>query len=335
MSTATEDPPAQADRPTRKASKAAKVGWGVYRQVAAVLAAFGLAALLGHFWNIGWRGFLETVVGVWSATVRPAMEWVLHVVVTVPLRWLGITLVVPTWLRDYLSVGVILWVSYRRGGTNGLYDALLGRLQESDLDSGRMLKEQYKVHQLGLRKYLLKTFKSFSHRVQLRDLRSHAEQFGWVGGYSPEDARRDARLARRSFRKTLSILVLRRLRKVGLVGTYLALWPVAIPRLAFVIVSRYARWRNTDPEAYRRDVDERLKEMEDQARELAELPGSNKDPAAHYEFLLAVHGRPDPDHVFERRSHYRETIFAFLRLISPLLYLALLVAVNFWVMPHI
>src|SRR5687768_3703306 len=104
MSTTAEEPPPQADRPTRKVSRAAKVGWGVYQQIAAVFAAFGLAALLGHFWDIGWRGALATIVGVWDATVRPAVEWLFHVLVSVPLSWLGVEFDVPLWARDYLSV---------------------------------------------------------------------------------------------------------------------------------------------------------------------------------------------------------------------------------------
>src|SRR5688572_30286556 len=98
----------------RKVSKAAKVGWGIYQQIAAAFAAFGVAAMLGHFWDIGWRGFLGTIVGVWEATVRPATEWVFHVLITMPLSWAGINFETPLLVRDYVAVGIVIGVSYYR-----------------------------------------------------------------------------------------------------------------------------------------------------------------------------------------------------------------------------
>jgi hypothetical protein len=98
----------------RGVSVAAKFGLTVYQQVAAVLAAFGLAAVVGHFWHVGWRGFLATLVGVWDQTVRPVARQVLHVLVIVPLGWVGVYVVLPTWFSDYLSVGAILALSYVR-----------------------------------------------------------------------------------------------------------------------------------------------------------------------------------------------------------------------------
>lgn len=49
-----------------RTSKFARAGWTVYQQIAAVFAAFGIAAVIGHWWRIGWRGWLEAMVGVWG-----------------------------------------------------------------------------------------------------------------------------------------------------------------------------------------------------------------------------------------------------------------------------
>jgi len=105
----------------RKPSKAVRFGWGLYQQVAAIFAAFGLAALVGHFWEIGWRGFLNTLVGVWDQTVRPVTTWLCHYALTFPLDWVGIDFVLPQWLQDYLSVGIILALAALR------FDRLTGR----------------------------------------------------------------------------------------------------------------------------------------------------------------------------------------------------------------
>lgn len=92
------------DPPERKRwFRTSKAAWSVYQQIAAVFTAFGITALLGHLWHIGWRGALAVIGGVWDATVRPAMEWVLHLLVTVPLSWLGVDFEIPLWARDYLA----------------------------------------------------------------------------------------------------------------------------------------------------------------------------------------------------------------------------------------
>lgn len=95
-------------------SKVAKAGWALYRHVAAILAAFALLALVRHFWDIGLKGVIATMAGVWDATIRPAMEFVFHVLVAVPLSWVGVDFEVPLWLRDYLAVGAVLSLSYFR-----------------------------------------------------------------------------------------------------------------------------------------------------------------------------------------------------------------------------
>jgi hypothetical protein len=127
MSTATDDPdagqpegtqepaPSQPKaRRTDKARWAVKFGWGLYEQVKwvfGVIGAVGLAALLNQWWHIGWRGWLKALVGIWSHTVRPAITWVFHVLVTVPLGWIGVHFEVPLVLRDYFSIGVICALS--------------------------------------------------------------------------------------------------------------------------------------------------------------------------------------------------------------------------------
>ena len=90
----------------------ARFTWAAYQQVAAVLAAFGLAALLGHFVDIGWRGILDELVGYWGGLIRPVTRSVLDVLVSTPLRWtFGWRVEVPLIARDYLAVGAILAAS--------------------------------------------------------------------------------------------------------------------------------------------------------------------------------------------------------------------------------
>src|SRR5262245_15774066 len=102
-----------------RVAKSPGIGWGVYQQIAAVFAAFGIAAFIGHFWRIGWRGSLEALVGVWAHTVRPATEWLLHVLVSVPLGWLGVQFEIHEFYRDYFSVAVIMILSIVREFTRG------------------------------------------------------------------------------------------------------------------------------------------------------------------------------------------------------------------------
>jgi hypothetical protein len=93
--------------------KAAKAINEVRLHVGAVLAAFGLAALV-HQLGVNWRGALAPILGFWDLTVRPVATWVFHYLVTVPIGWLGVPFEVPLWVRDYLSVGIILALSFTR-----------------------------------------------------------------------------------------------------------------------------------------------------------------------------------------------------------------------------
>ena len=116
--TPTKPAPPEDDEPEPRHRRAAKFTLGLYQQIAAVFAAFGLAALVGDFWDVGWKGFLETIVGVWSHTVRPAVEWVFHVIVTTPRSWFAVRFEVPLWARDYLAIGAVLVLSgHRTRGT--------------------------------------------------------------------------------------------------------------------------------------------------------------------------------------------------------------------------
>jgi len=115
----------------------------LYQQVAAVLASFGLAAVIGHFWHVGWRGFLATLVSVWDQTVRPVAQQVLHVLVAVPLGWFGVDVVLPTWLSDYLSVGTILAFSYlRTAGRKTSMNSTLEAALFSIVPANSRLREQ-------------------------------------------------------------------------------------------------------------------------------------------------------------------------------------------------
>ena len=95
--------------------KAVKIGWALYQQVAAVLGALALAALLGHFFDIGWRGFLATLVGYWGEYMRPVARWAFALIVSAPLRWaFGWHFEVPLLARDYVATGAILSLSIFR-----------------------------------------------------------------------------------------------------------------------------------------------------------------------------------------------------------------------------
>jgi hypothetical protein len=89
------------------ASTVNQFGWALYRQLAAMAAALGLAALLGRFWDIGWRGFLESVAGLWDAIVSPMMSSALHYIVTVPFGWIGLTVEAPPAVGDCIALGII------------------------------------------------------------------------------------------------------------------------------------------------------------------------------------------------------------------------------------
>lgn len=89
------------------------IGWGyvIYRQVAGVLGAFGLAAFLGHFMHLDWRGALSSLVGVWAQVVRPATKWILDLALMPLTLRCHCSFVVPPVLTDYVSAGAVLALS--------------------------------------------------------------------------------------------------------------------------------------------------------------------------------------------------------------------------------
>jgi hypothetical protein len=98
-----------------RASKAARFGLGAYQQVAAVFAAFGMAAIV-HRLGVDWRGVLEPILNFWGLTVRPVMAFVFHVTLTVPFGWLGWHVELTQDTQDYISLAVMLTVSTYRAG---------------------------------------------------------------------------------------------------------------------------------------------------------------------------------------------------------------------------
>jgi hypothetical protein len=109
------------DRTRSDAGKASRsrglamYGWGLYQHVAAVLAAFGLAAIVDELFSIGWRGFVGTLIGYWGEYVRPPVKWALSMAVSRPLEWIfGWHIEIPVLVIDYLSIGLICVLSTAR-----------------------------------------------------------------------------------------------------------------------------------------------------------------------------------------------------------------------------
>jgi hypothetical protein len=92
------------DAAERPLARAARFARSVYLHVASVFACLGLAAMLGEAVHIDWRDFLSTLVNVWNDMVGSAVGWVLHLLITTPLRWaFDWHVEIPLWLRDYLG----------------------------------------------------------------------------------------------------------------------------------------------------------------------------------------------------------------------------------------
>jgi hypothetical protein len=90
------------------------VGWRVYQQVAAIIGSFALLAFLTNFVHFDWRGWLETLIGMWGQYVRPPVRWLLHYTIEMPLGWVGWHVHLPAWLHDYLAAGFVLAASVLR-----------------------------------------------------------------------------------------------------------------------------------------------------------------------------------------------------------------------------
>ena len=104
-----EDTEQVQDEPSRR--RPGNLFWGAYSQVSAVLGALSMLVFLSEAFGLGIKGVLAKLVSVWSAVVRPGVKWLTDVVVF-PFGWLfHWNIEVPLWLRDYLSVGLILVLS--------------------------------------------------------------------------------------------------------------------------------------------------------------------------------------------------------------------------------
>lgn len=84
--------------------------WIMYGQVAAMLGAFSLLALLSNFGDLGLRGVIREAFEMWAEYVRP--------LVGQPLQWLadafGWQIALPTVAKDYVAVGFVLGLSLLR-----------------------------------------------------------------------------------------------------------------------------------------------------------------------------------------------------------------------------
>ena len=91
------------------------LGYVFYSQLAGILGAFSLAAFAGHYFDIGWRGLLQEAINGWDNCVRPVTAWFLDATLVACIRWLfHIRIELPQLLKDYLSVGLILCLSWVR-----------------------------------------------------------------------------------------------------------------------------------------------------------------------------------------------------------------------------
>lgn len=92
-----------------------RVVYILYQQVAGVIGAFSLSALLSHFVTIDWRGILHVLATAWDAYVRPTVSFVLNNTVVALLEVIfRVHLKIPLIVRDYLSVGFVLVISSLR-----------------------------------------------------------------------------------------------------------------------------------------------------------------------------------------------------------------------------
>ncbi len=100
---------------THNAAKGIGFGYIIYQHVAGVLGAFALIAFLGHFVHLDWRGALVVLVGVWDTVVRPAVKGIFDATIVAFLKWaFDWHLDVPLIARDYLSVGLLVFLSELR-----------------------------------------------------------------------------------------------------------------------------------------------------------------------------------------------------------------------------
>jgi len=86
--------------------------WLAYGQIAAMLGAFSLLVFASHFFDLGLKGVVREAFEGWVEYVRPT--------VGIPLQWLVDKLleawhfVVPTVVKDYFAIGLVLALSFFR-----------------------------------------------------------------------------------------------------------------------------------------------------------------------------------------------------------------------------
>jgi hypothetical protein len=90
------------------------LGVGAYHHVAGVLGALALAAFASQVFSLDWRGILASAIGVWDEYVRPVARWLADVIVWPVERLFGWNIDVPVTVRDYFSVGLVLFLSFMR-----------------------------------------------------------------------------------------------------------------------------------------------------------------------------------------------------------------------------
>jgi hypothetical protein len=88
--------------------------WVAYQQVAGVMGAFALLVFLGEVFHLGWRGILNSLVGVWSEYIRPIVKWMADGIVW-PFEWaFNWHIEIPLVVRDYFAVGLVFLFSLAR-----------------------------------------------------------------------------------------------------------------------------------------------------------------------------------------------------------------------------
>ncbi len=120
---------------------ALKWAGSIFQHISAMLTALAVLALIAHFIVLDWRGAMAQLFNVWNSTVRPQLHYILHVVVETPLQWLGISIVIPNIVRDYVAVGIAINLTFIRaeGGQFWAPFAFLAK-PDSIRDSIRALK---------------------------------------------------------------------------------------------------------------------------------------------------------------------------------------------------
>jgi len=275
-------------------SRAANLGWGVVEQVKAPFAAIGMVALVATYWHLNLHGIVARLVGIWDGTVRPTLAFISHVLVSVPLSWFGVHFEVPLVVRDYLSVGAILGLStYREFRSQTRMRGLKG------------LRIYLMGHVLELRR------RTRARRIHLTTTAQIEAEMERRLGYLPYSSLAEIRLFDRIMLRRELLVLLRLWPPV-----VLFVWPLTVltwPLLTILELSRiYRNWRK-------------------ETRQLQML--LEDDPDGDWAYLNTPEERES-----RRKADRREVLSAFrgffqnLRIMGPLIYLGILLVLNFWVL---